>query len=42
MPTIKMKNQEQIEDEEMTKEEIRMNRINKWKRHDIENEISEL
>ncbi|CAD8183076.1 unnamed protein product [Paramecium octaurelia] len=41
MPTIKMKNQEQIEDEEMTKEEIRMNRINKWKRHDIENEISE-
>ncbi|CAD8092633.1 unnamed protein product [Paramecium sonneborni] len=41
MPTIKMKVQEQKEDEEMTKEEIRMNRINKWKRHDIENEISE-
>lgn len=37
-----MKNQEQIDDEEMTKEEIRMSRINKWKRHDIENEINEL
>ena len=41
MPTIKMKAQEQKEDEEMSKEEIRMTRINKWKRHDIENEISE-
>ncbi|CAD8088898.1 unnamed protein product [Paramecium sonneborni] len=41
IPTIKMKAQDQTEDDEMTKDEIRMNRINKWKRYDIENEISE-
>ncbi|CAD8130016.1 unnamed protein product [Paramecium sonneborni] len=41
IPTLKMKAQEQTEDEEMTKDDIRINRINKWKRHDVENEISE-